>query len=66
MASALNVAVTLVVIRPSVEISPDHVAIMGYFCSFKIFPQFWLAKRTRIIHHNQLLMTKFGRILYLT
>ena len=37
----------------------------SYF-SFKIFPQFWLAKSTRIIHHNQLLMTKFGRILCLT
>ena len=34
--------------------------------SLKIFPQFWLAKCTRIIHHNQLLMTKFGRILCLT
>ena len=34
--------------------------------SFKIFPRFWLAKGTRIIHHNQLLMTKFGRILCLT
>ena len=37
-----------------------------HYCSFKIFPQFWLAKSTRIIHHNQLLMTKFGRILCLT
>ena len=36
------------------------------YYSFKIFPQFWLAKRTRIIHQNQLLMTKFGRILCLT
>ena len=35
------------------------------YYSFKIFPQFWLAKNTRIIHHNQLLMTKFGRILCL-
>ena len=32
----------------------------------KIFPLFWLAKSTHIIHHNQLLMTKFGRILCLT
>ena len=32
----------------------------------KYFPRFWLAKSTRIIHHNQLLMTKFGRILCLT
>ena len=36
-----------------------------HYYSFKIFPQFWLAKSTRIIHHNQLLMTKFGRILCL-
>ena len=36
------------------------------YYSFKIFPQFWLAKSTRLIHHNQLLMTRFGRILYLT
>ena len=38
---------------------------LNYY-SFKIFPRFWLAKSTRIIHHNQLLMTKFGRILCLT
>ena len=35
------------------------------YYSFKIFPLFWLAKSTRIIHHNQLQMTKFGRILCL-
>ena len=28
------------------------------YYSFKIFPQFWLAKSTRLIHHNQLLMAK--------
>ena len=28
--------------------------------SFKIFPQFWLAKSTRTIHHNQLLMNICG------
>ena len=38
MASALNVATTLAVTRPSVEISPDHVAIMGYYYSFNISP----------------------------
>ena len=36
------------------------------YYSFKIFPRFWLAKSTRLIHHNQLLMTKFERILTLT
>ena len=39
--------------------------IKSYYYSFKIFPRFWLAKSTRLIHHNQLLMTKFGRILCL-
>ena len=38
---------------------------MAYY-SFQIFLQFWLAKSTRIIHHNQFLITKFGRILCLT
>ena len=31
--------------------------------SFKIFPRFWLAKTTRKIHHNQLLFSKFLKIL---
>ena len=35
-----------------------------HYCSF--IPQFWLAKVTRISHHNQSRMTKFGRILCLT
>ena len=37
-----------------------------YYYSFKIFPLLWLAKSILIIHHNHLLMTKFGRILCLT
>ena len=36
------------------------------YYSFNMFPRFWLVKSTRTIHHNQLLMTKFGRILCLT
>ena len=32
------------------------------YYSFKIFPRFWLAKSTRIVHRNQPLMTTFGRI----
>ena len=35
-----------------------------HYYSFKILPRFCLAKHTRIIHHNRLLMTKFGRILW--
>ena len=44
---------------------PTSANIRLYY-SFKIFPRFWLAKSTRLIHHNQLLMTTFGRILCLT
>ena len=38
---------------------------LNYY-SFNLFLRFWLAKITRITHHNQLLLTKFakfGRIL---
>ena len=31
------------------------------YYSFKIFSLFWLVKTTHIIHHNQLLFTKFGK-----
>ena len=46
---------------------PDFLSCLGhlyklYYYSFKIFLRFWLAKITRIIHQNQLLLTKFGRI----
>ena len=40
----------------------DAAYINFIYHSFKMFPQFWLAKSTHIIHHNQSLMTKFGRI----
>ena len=33
---------------------------LSYY-SFKILPRFWLVKTTSIIHHNQLLFTKFGK-----
>ena len=33
----------------------------GNYYSFKIFSRFWLVKTTRIIHHNQVLFTKFGK-----
>ena len=36
------------------------------YYSLKIFPRFCLAKSSRMIHYNQLLMTKFGRTLCLT
>ena len=35
-----------------------------YYYSFKIFPCFWLVETTCIIHHNQLLFTKFGKKLH--
>ena len=31
------------------------------YYSFKIFSRLWLVKTTSIIHHNQLLFTKFGK-----
>ena len=34
--------------------------ILNYY-SFKIFPRFGLVETTHIIHHNQLLFTKFGK-----
>ena len=43
-----------------------HTHVRRNYYSFKIFPQFWLAKSRRMIHHKQLLMTKFGRILCLS
>ena len=39
---------------------PVEVDILVY-CSFKIFPGVWLVRTTRIIHHNQLLFSKFGK-----
>ena len=38
--------------------------ITYYYYSFKIFLCFWLAKIPRIIHHNQLLLAKFERVLW--
>ena len=32
-----------------------------YYYSFKIFSRFWLVKTTHIVHHNQLLFTKFAK-----
>ena len=34
--------------------------------SFNFLPQFRVAESTRIIHHTQLLVTEFRRILWLT
>ena len=38
----------------------NYCSISHYY-SFKIFPLFWLVKTTRIIHHNQLVLTKLGK-----
>ena len=48
-------------IKPCIK--QGSILINTYY-SFKIFPQFRLAKSTCIIHHNQLRMTKFGRIVF--
>ena len=49
---------------PSKQDFPEPVNIIvnnTFYYSFKIFPLLWLVKTTRIIHHNQLLLTKFGK-----
>ena len=48
----------------STEIAIWKMELKQYY-SFTIFPRFWLAKSIRMIYHNQLLMTKFWRILKL-
>ena len=54
-------------LRHSGDLMQPMPGFNTYYYLFKNFPQFWLAKSTRIIHNNQtLLMTKFGRILCLT
>ena len=35
--------------------------MINNYYSFKIFPRFWLVRTTCIIHHNQLLFSKFGK-----
>ena len=39
--------------------TPRKRCITSIYYSFQIFPRFWLVKSTRIIHHNQLLLTKY-------
>ena len=51
---------TLLYLQNSSYPTQPHLIIANYY-SFKIFPRFWLVKTTRIIHHNQLLFTKFGK-----
>ena len=43
-----------------IHCSPRDQSLSVYY-SFKIFPRFGLVETTRIIHHNQLLFTKFGK-----
>ena len=51
---------SIVVFTITAEIHARSLANCYYY-SFKIFSRFWLVKTTRIIHHNQLLFTKFGK-----
>ena len=43
------------------NIKKSQTSVKPFYYSFKIFPRFWLVKTTRIIHHNQLLFSKFGK-----
>ena len=38
-----------------------QISIIANYYSFKIFPLLWLVKTNRMIHHNQLLLTKCGK-----
>ena len=40
-------------------LGPITTTTTNNYYSFKISPHFWLVKTTHIIHHNQLLMTKY-------
>ena len=71
--SEFGFSITEGVIRPR-RITPSTIfiilqmirkpnSIIANYFSFKIFLHFWFTKCTRIIHHNQLLLTKFRRIL---
>ena len=51
---------TLLDLQNSSYPTQPHSIIANYY-SFKIFPRFGLVEITRIIHHNQLLFTKFGK-----
>ena len=51
---------TLLDLQNSSYPTRPHSIIVNYY-SFKIFSRFWLVKTTCIIHHNQVLFTKFGK-----
>ena len=59
-----RISVVLLLNSPRSHCSSSYCEIV-FIIHSNISP-IWLAKSTRIIHHNQLLMTKFGRILWLT
>ena len=42
-------------------VNSDKEMNKEFYYSFKLFSRFCLVKTTRIIHHNQLLFTKFGK-----
>ena len=54
---------TLRFVGNKIHCSPRDQSLSVNCYSFKIFPRFWLVKTTSIIHHNQLLFTKFGKTL---
>ena len=68
VASLLRTSIRLELVdtRKYSKTIPLIASVKLHYYSFKIFPQFLLAKSTPIIHHNQSLMTKFGKILCLT
>ena len=56
-----NIRIILQQLWPEIQSAGYLPTLKDNYYSFKIFPRFCLVKTTRIIHHNQLLFTKFGK-----
>ena len=52
---------SLIFLHSLLNLTTVHINISYYYSFRKIFSRFWLVKTTRIIYHNQLLFTKFGK-----
>ena len=48
-----------VMLLSSITVQKFGLSRNSHYYSFKIFPRLWLVKTTRIIDHNQLLLTKY-------
>ena len=56
-----NIQIILQQFWPEIQSAGYFPTLKDNYYSLKIFPRSWLVKTTHIIHHNQLLFTKFGK-----